>query len=218
MNAAELRALWQLSMRDFPLYAWGSGDFTGFAFTNDEHDPDSPVKPLPDRPHLRTLNDLYEQSQLLVLLKSRQLMVSWFFDSRILHECLSPGRRWLVCCRLEAAADHQLERMWTQYTHLPEHLRPPATRTECNIVIHHPEKDSRIQAAAQNTDAPVSYTFSGMWVDEATRTDNVRDLVAAGAPTVMGGGKLILTGTPVGKDPTFDLLADRNENGRRLEF
>lgn len=219
MDRRDLAGLWKLALRDFPVYAWGLGNFQGFAFTQDEHD-ESGVKHFPDRPHLRALNDLYEQSQMLVLLKSRQLMVSWFFDTRILHDCLKPGRRWLVACRMEDAANHQLSRMWLQYQHIPEFLRPPATRKESLISIHHENgADSLIHAAAQNTDAPVSYTFSGVWVDEATRTDRVRELVATAAPTTMAGGRLVLTGTPVGKDAVYDLLCDASANGgRRLEF
>lgn len=221
MDKRLLEALWRKAVKDFPFYAWGQNDFQGFAFTQDEHDEDNALKHLPDRESLRALNWLYENSDMLVMLKSRQLMCSWFFSSRILWECFQPGRRWLVCCRLEEAADHQLSRMWTQYQQIPDFLRPKATRKEANIVIHHPNgAESRIQAAAQNTDAPVSYTFTGVWIDEAPKTDRVQELVATAAPTTMAGGRLILTGTPVGKDPVYDLLCDKSitSNARRLEF
>lgn len=219
MNKRLYEALWHKAVKDFEFYAWGKGDFKGFAFTNDEHDEDS-LKHLPDRPHLRKLNEIYELSHMLVLLKSRQVMCSWYFSSRILWESFHPGKRWLVCCRLESAADHQLSRMWTQYQQIPDFLRPKATRKENHITIHHPGgADSHIQAAAQNTDAPVSFTFSGVWVDEAPKTDRVQELVATAAPTTMAGGRLILTGTPVGKDPIYDLLCDKSPSGsRRLEF
>lgn len=214
MDRRVLEALWKKSLRDFPLYAWGLEDFKGFAFTQDEHDHDNPIKPLPDRPHLRTLNDVYEDSQRLVLEKSRQLMVSWFFCSRILHDCFSPGRRWLVTCKKEEDADALLGRMWVQYQNIPEFLRPPAAKKEANLTIMHEGAESRIQAAAQNTDAPRSFTFSGIWIDEASFTDNIADLVTSAGPTAMAGGKIVLTTTPVGRDYVYGLLTDHG----RLEF
>lgn len=208
-DARVLKALWTEALHDFKVYAWGQDEYAGFAKTLDEHDPDDPIKPLPDRPHLRALNELYDHHQRLVLLKSRQMMVSWFFCTRILWEALHPGRRWLVCCRLEGAADALLERMWAQYNQIPESLRPPATRKETLITIQHGTGlESRIQAAAQNTDVARSFVFSGVWIDESAFTDNLADLVASCGPTTQGGGRLILSSTPNGREYSWNLLTD----------
>lgn len=212
-----LKALWREGLEEPEVYLWGKdlGDvrFRGFAFTMDEHDHDSPIKPLPDRPSLRLLNELWED-QRIACVKSRQMLVSWFCVSRILHDCYRPGRRWLVTCKKEEDADALLERMWVQHRNVPELVRPKAKRSYGKLVIAHDGAESRIQAAAQNSDDPRSYTFSGIWIDEASHTDNVADLVASSGPTTMAGGKLVLTTTPNGKDYVYQLITD----GGRLEL
>lgn len=209
MNKRLYEALWRKALKDFEFYAWGRGDFRGFAFTLDEHDAAEPLKHLPDRPQLRVVNEVYEQAQRLGVVKSRQLMVSWFFCTRFLWECFNPGRRFLVCCKREEDADALLARMWTQYEQIPQFLRPQAVRKEAHIIVKHPNGgESRIQAAAQNTDAARSFTFSAVWVDESAFTDNLADLVAGAGPTTMNGGKLVLTTTPNGREYTYNLITD----------
>jgi len=215
-----LRGLWTEAMQDREVYLWGKDlgthKFEGFAFTQDEHDDLHPVKHMPDRPHLRVASQLFDQSQKLICYKSRQLMLSWFFASIILHECLrTPGRRWLVSCKKEEDANELLLRMLLQYNQIPSFLPPKLKAKYCLLTIHHPNGvNSTIEAAAENADDPRSKTYSGIWVDESSFTVNLSELLAAAGPTTMGGGKLVLTSTPNGRDYGYELLTDKG----RLEF
>jgi hypothetical protein len=206
-------------MASLPVFCFGDDRQHGFVLTVDEHDEDNPVKPLPDRPHLRVLMDLWSDSQLLIIAKSRQVMVSWGCMSAIGWEVLHPGRQWAVCCRKFEDADALLERLWGVLQRIP--LTRQETNQRCRlwngtaierkqglITVWHEGAPSRVLALAEDSDAPRSRTFSGILIDEAAFTSNLDSLYAAAKPTTMAGGKLVLGSSPNGRGLFYDLLTD----------
>jgi hypothetical protein len=209
-----LDALWQRAMDDPVVFLFGDDRQAGLVTTVDEHDHAAPVKPLPNRPHLLGLTRLWEESHQLVIAKSRQMMVSWWGMAMIAWEVMHPGRRWAVTCRKFDDADALLERMWGILQRIPKQLRPPMVRKEGTITVMHPDAPSQVLAVAQDSDAPRSRTFSGIWVDEAAFTDDLNKLYAAAKPTVMSGGRLVMVSSPNGRGLFYDLLSDHG----RLEL
>ena len=206
-----LRVMWQRALADPEVYLFGDRMQRGFVKTVDEHDQANPVKPFPDRPHLRVLNQLWTQSQQLLIPKSRQLMVSWFCMARASWEIMHPGQQWAVTCKKFDDANSLLERCWLIIQNIPEPLRPKAIRKEGLIKIEHETAPSTLLALSQDSDSPRSRTFSGIILDEAAFTDNLDKLYTSARPTVQGGGKLIMVSTPNGRDLFYNLATD---NGR----
>lgn len=208
---ALLQAMWDRAMKDPHIFLFGDELQNSMVYTLDEHDADKPVKPLPDRPHLRVMTDLWVQSQKLIIAKSRQMMVSWHAMSMIVWAILRPGRQWGVACKKFEDADALLSRGWHIIEQLPLALRPKATRKEGLIRVEHDLASSQVMAFAQDSAAPRSRTFSGMLIDEGAFTDNLDKLYTASLPTVQAGGQLVIVSTPQGRGLFYDLISD---NGR----
>lgn len=214
--------MWKDNVKDPYTFLFGSPTKVGMVKTLDEHDQEQPIKFLPDRPHLRELTRLAEESPLLAIGKSRQLMVSWWGMAYLGWALQTPGRRLGVMCRKFELADILLDRMWgvQQRIPIPEkigktRIRPRAVRKEGVISVQHPGgADSICMALAQDSDAPRSLTFSKLWVDEAAFTDSLDAVLQAAMPTVMAGGQIILASSPNGRGEFYNILCDYG----RLEF
>lgn len=209
------------AVNSLPVYLFGDEHQNSLVRTMDEHDRESPIKPLPDRPHLRELTKLLETRDQLIVAKSRQMMVSWWAMACISHELLSPGRRWNVACRKFESADGLLDRCWGILERLPgaklgnqrielaflDNLR--LTRREGTITAHHGDKGySQVIASSQDSDTTRSKTFSGILIDEADFTDNLDELWRACKPTAMAGGKVLMVSSPNGRGRFYQLLTD----------
>lgn len=205
-----LSAIWTRSLEDPHRYLFGDDLQVGLVTTVDEHDVENPVKPFPDRPHLRTLTDLWLPSQQMAVGKSRQMMVSWWAMALVSWELWHPGRQWAVICRRFDDSDALLERCVGIMSRvaIPEGIRPKFVRKQGSIKVMHDSAPSQVLALAQDSDAPRSRTFSGMVVDEAAFTDNLEALYTAAKPTVMSGGKLVLVSSPNGRGLFHRLLTD----------
>lgn len=209
-----MQHLWQRALADLEVFCFGDDKQAGMCFTLDEHDAANPVKRLPDRPHLRMMSELWQQSQQLEVAKSRQMMLSWFVLAAIAWEVLHPGRRWLVVCKKFESADRLLDRIWHVLQNIPAPLRPKMDRKQGSITIHHGLAKSYVTACAQDSDDPRSMTYSGIFVDEGAFTDHLEDLFAAAKPTTMAGGKLAIVSSPNGRGFFYHILSD----GGRLAF
>lgn len=209
--------IWDKSMEDLPTFLWGiPGVSKGLVFTMNEHASltESPKQRFPDRPYLRTLVDAWTQEELLLILKSRQMLVTWVFAAAYVWRCLHEGRRVLAVCKKESAADANLERMWYIFNQLPDPFKPKATRKQALITFEHRDGNSSIQAASQTTDDARQFTFSDIWVDEAAFTPNFAEIHGASMATIKGGGRFLATSTPNGKEHMFKLAVD----GGRILF
>ena len=206
--------IWKKALDNAEVFLFGDRDQKSFTLTVDEHDGDTPVKHLPDRPHLRLIARLWQENQQLVLAKSRQMMVSWVCMALIVWEIMHPGRQWAVTCKKFEDADALLERAWRIIENIPKAFKPKVVRKQGVIRVEHPEAPSQVLALAQDSDAPRSRTFTGILIDEAAFTDNLEELYTAAKPTVMAGGKVILVSSPNGRGYMYELLTDSG----RLEF
>lgn len=209
LRAKALERHWARALGSLEIFIWGEGKLPGFCWTVDEADQnDNPRKRMPDRPMLRTLAQLYLNNKKLDIMKSRQLMVTWFMCCAVLHMALSPGKRILVFTKQEKGSSKNLDRIWEIYNYLPAALRPKAKYANGVIEIDHPVAKSYIQAAVKNTNDPRQDTLSMIWIDESAFAPETLGLLGAALPTVAKGGRLVLTSTPNGREITYLILTD----------
>lgn len=152
--------------------------------TKDEGDSDHPYKPFPAKPHLfRLTRDLFGEQKVVLVDKSRQLMVSTICCLLMLHTILF--RRGRVCFiskqKRELAEMLMRDKIAGPYERLPQWVRDalPLEINKSQIVAT--RTDSRINAVAQN--AAVG-EFRGnrasiVLVDEAAFQDFFPDMIGA---------------------------------------
>lgn len=208
-----LKRIWNKGLKDPHFFLFGNDKLHGFVWTINEHAKmeESPKQRLPDKAYLREVVDLWQDNRLLLIFKSRQMMITWLFCALYIWKCLHPGKRVLHVCKKEEDAIANLERMWAIYTFLPEKLKPRAEKKSNRITIHHKDGDSYIQAASQTTNDARQFTFSDVWCDEMAFSPNIDEIHAAAIPTIQGGGSFVGTSTPNGREYMFTLATD---NGR----
>lgn len=92
-----------------------------FVITQDEHDADSPFKALPlaDKPYLLRAAQEWYENPLIVIAKSRQVMVTWLFCACFLWDALfRKGRLNILVSKKEEDADKLLTRIKGIYSRL----------------------------------------------------------------------------------------------------
>lgn len=181
----------------------------GWAKTKDEHDIASPYKPLPDKDYLRLFAYAWVHEPLLVVPKSRQMMVTWLFV------CIAS---WMVTfqnaqligfqSKKEGDADALLERVQTVLKGLPRDRFYVPTISKKYAELSVKERDSKIVAMSENPEGPRSHTFSWFFSDETAFQEYAEDAIRAVLPTVRGGARLTLVSTSNGEDYFHDVITE----------
>lgn len=139
-----------------------------------------------------------ETERLVIILKARQLGMTWLVVGRALWLMLfRPAATVLLFSQRDDEAMHLLGfRLTGMYHRLPawQHTRSVVVRNS-----HEFRLSNGSAALAFPTTGGRSYTATLAIVDEADHTDNLDDLLDAVKPTIDGGGSLILLST-VDKD------------------
>ena len=153
-------------------------------FTKDEGDGDHPYKPFPAKPHLfRLTRDLFADEKVVLVDKSRQMMVSTLCCLLLLHLILfRRGRNCFISKQKRELAEMLMrDKIAGPYERLPVWVRDalPLEINKSQIVAT--RTDSRISAVAQN--AAVG-EFRGnrasiVLVDEAAFQEYFREMVGA---------------------------------------
>lgn len=185
-------------MRDPRYWLWGDGiRHTGYVYTLDPHDKERPIKHLPRKPHLEYLVDAFLESRLLLVPKSRQVMVSWIFAALFLWDTqFHTGRYTYFQSRKEEDSDtlvreragfilrHEPIFLW------PEKFNPNKDISYCSIrfdSIH-----SQLKGIPEGGDQIRSKVPSGVFCDEAAFQPQFRESVEALRPCIEGGGRLVV--------------------------
>ena len=134
-----------------------------------------------------------EQHRLTVILKARQLGLSWLVVGWALWLMLfQPAATVLFFSKRDQEAVHLLAfRLRGMLDRLPDWLRPALTADN----DHNIELANGSVGLAFPTTGGRSYTASLVVVDEADFADNLDTLLAAVKPTIDAGGRLILLST-----------------------
>jgi len=122
-------------------------------YTKDEGDTEHPFKPFPAKPHLyRLTKDLMGDARVVMVDKSRQMMVSTLCCLLILHHILFRRGRLVFISKQKRELAEMLmrDKMVGPYERMPEWVRValPLEMTKSQVVAT--RTDSRVNAVAQN--------------------------------------------------------------------
>lgn len=165
--------------------------------TIDEHDPISPVKLFPDKPYIAPLVKIYEEEQIINVEKSRQIMASWLFGCLGLHEAqFFDYRLVLIISKKQEDAFKLVQRVRNVYAFQPQWLKnlcpidkPIKDQPQGHLMF---KNGSHLMGLPQGADQVRSHTASLILVDEAAFQDELEQTLEACAPSIFGGGKLVV--------------------------
>jgi len=189
-------------------------------FTQDEVDQYAPVKPAPvHRPYIKTITRAWQESDKLIVDKSRRMWISWIMLALHLHLSFTNTNRrvGIVSKKFEDSCAH-LKNMKFIYDRIPEDVWPASLRPalrEKEGFIYFDAIESVVHAVAQGPDQARQYGFSALFFDEMDFWPEAEATYGAAKPTLQGGGKITIVTTHnwqvVGKDESFykKLLTDQ---------
>jgi Terminase large subunit, T4likevirus-type, N-terminal len=164
-----------------------------------------PFKLWPDQ---ITLARRLPAERLLVILKARQLGISWLVCAYVLHLCLfHPGKVALLFSQGQDEANELLRRIAVLYDRLPAGLKavgPALKRSNTSELAW--ANGSRIESLPATQRAGRSFTASLVVMDEAAHMQWGARLYAAAKPTMDDGGQLIVLSTANGAGGFFHTL------------
>lgn len=180
-----------------------------YCYTLDPHDKENPIKLMPNKEYLRYLVQSWLAEDLVLLVKSRQMMATWLFVALHLWEAMTKqGRVIFFVSKKEADAGFDsplslLSRAWFIYERLPEELKSYGHKTLSPPKIVFPRLNSVIHGMSQDSDGLRTYTASNIFADELAFQERSEESYAAMKPTIDGGGKFVGVSTPNGKRNLF---------------
>jgi len=159
-------------------------------FTRDEHDKNNPVKRFPDKEYLRYICDLWYKTPLLLIPKSRQMLITWLISACYLWDTqFGENRLNFFQSKKEEDADRIVQRAWFIYNRQEEWIKKmfPAEYRYCHLVF--PRGGSEIWGVPQGGDQIRSHTASGIFSDEMAFQPDAEDAYTGSLPTIKGGGR-----------------------------
>lgn len=165
----------------------------GKIFTLDQTDFKNPVKPFPVKPHLEHLTQVWQEHQLLLVPKSRRMMMSWLMC--YLHLWMAmfhPGRSVFIVSDKEQKSDELVRRCEFMYDNIPDGtiLKPQMRAKYCSLEF--PGLDSYIMGLPSGAAQLRQYTASALLFDEFAFWGDAMETLGAARPTIEGGGRLTI--------------------------
>jgi hypothetical protein len=169
------------------------------------------VSPFPiHKEYIKRLLALANNTNLLAIYKSRQMLVTWSMCVIVLHDFLfNPGSYTGIISIKEEHAGKVVMRVKTLYDYMPAHWKaflpePVWYRAKKGIIVRgvlqHPNKkpESIVQAYPSGEEQVRMETFSTIYWDEVGAAPDIDARLTYGAlkPTLDGGGRLIMSSTP----------------------
>lgn len=183
-------------------YYW----LTTYAYTIDQHDQLFPIKRFPDKEYVKHYVDCWFKYELLLCLKSRQIMASWISMALLLWEIqFRKGRFCFAQSKKEDDADSLIERAYFIYQNQPKWIRRKEMKyTYCRLRC--PDNASVIMGIPQGGDQIRMHTASRVFLDEMAFQDEAEKSLVASKPTIDGGGAFV--GISTAEPSFFQTLVD----------
>lgn len=164
-------------------------------------------EPFPDLPHIKYLINLYQRDNMIMVAKSRQMMVTWTFCALLLWQAMfHPAQLCVIqCLREENADDHVKNKIYYMWKNLPQWLKEekPARYIYCHFIMEDGSQ-SMIKGLQQGGNAIRQFTASVVLSDEMAFQPEAEDAFSASIPATMGSGdkrgKYIGVSTPYGEN------------------
>ncbi len=165
-----------------------------------------------DKPHLTELATHFLNEPLLLIEKSRQMMVTWIFVACHLWDAMfHEGRRIFFQSKKEHDANHLVDRAKFIYKRLPEvmKLKHPANEPMAYLKLEFGKQNSIIQGTPQGSNILRQYTASRVFSDEMAFQEKAEEAYIAAKPTLTGGGSFIGVSSPNFKEFFYLLKSDQ---------
>lgn len=198
-DEATFRARWELA-------SWHPLNFQRwFVFTCDQHDVVTPIKRWCwELPYIQILTELWLHNPLLVLIKSRQMRMTWLFVILYLWDWLFHDGRLIMfqskreedAIGDEVAGDGLLGRAKFIMNHLPGRSFLVPDYLPLGHKMTRPSGSSTIWAIPQGASIIRQRTASGILSDESSFQPEAGDSYTAARPTIRGGGRYSAITTP----------------------
>lgn len=163
--------------------------------TKNEHGDDAPYEAFPDKAFLLGVIRTWEEvasrktNRLLLIPKSRQMMVSWIAMTMALWTGMTRQAQLIIVqSKKELDAKNLLDRAFGIWTRLPPTVRElvPCIPGHCHLDF--PASDSRILGIPEGGDQIRSNTASLLICDEAAFQPSFLEAYTAAQPSLNGGG------------------------------
>ena len=146
------------------------------------------------RPVIRT----FDEQQRVIVLKARQLGISWCADAYGLWLCTAnKGQTVLIISKGLEESKEELARVKFMHSRLPPELKLRKGSDRADR-LEFPDMDSRIISLPATEDAGTGYTATLVIVQELAKIENAEGVMTAVPPTLSGGGKLFVIFTAKG--------------------
>lgn len=155
-------------------------------------------------PAQRSALDTIQREPQVIILKARQLGISWLCIAYALWLCLFHANKLvMVFSKDQDSANEMIRRAKGIYNRL---ARKPVALTVDNVTTLGWLNGSRIKSFAATEDAGSSYTASLTIIDEFAKMRYADDLYTSVKPTIADGGKMIILSTARGEGNPFHKL------------
>lgn len=188
--------------------------------TLDENEPNPALKlakPFPGFPYLEGIARQFDEHRFNIVLKPRQMFVSWLCIAYALHQVLwNPGTRWLVVSKREKDAWSLKRRADVILANLPPELSALLDhRAEDNMGNIEFVGGSAIHFLPATPGIGRTWTASGVILDEYAFAPTAQEMLTSLQPTLAGGcGQCIIASTPNGLGNEFHAIwANAEERG-----
>ena len=205
-------------------YHW----LTHWARTLDSHDNANPIKPFPEKDYLRVITKVWLENKLLLLPKSRQMMISWVIVALYLWDTqFHIAKLTFFQSKREDDADDLVRRAKFIYDQEPNFLKryhdgtrwiplranpqvPQGRHIFCKLQF--PDIHSEIRGIPQGGDIIRMQTSSGIMADEMAFQPEAEAAYTAAKPTLSAQGRF--TGVSTAEDNSFfeDMVFDKIES------
>lgn len=179
----------------------------------DAHALNNPIHGLPKFEYLWELAPLWEEEEILVVAKSRQMTISWFFAACHTWDVgFHEARQDFYISEKLLKAHDLVNRSGFIYRKLPEFMRervhiPKGDKYDCSAFaqLDVPDMGSFITGLGQGITQLNQYTVSRILFDEAALQADLAGTYGEAYPAITGGGRMAANSTPRGND-FFKLL------------
>lgn len=162
-------------------------------------------------PAQRDLLAELQSNRQLIILKARQLGITWIVIVYVLWLCIFHANKTIiVISKDQDAAAEVIRRAKGVFNRLRD---KPVLLTVDNVGEAAWSNGSRIKAFASTSDAGSSYTGSMVILDELAKNRNAEDIYTAVKPTIDDGGAVVLLSTARGQDNLFHRLWTKAREG-----
>lgn len=154
------------------------------------------------------INDLLSERRLIIL-KARQLGITWLVIAYVIWLCLYHDSKTVIIISKDGdAAREVIKRARGVYNRLAD---KPHALTISNTEEIAFTNGSRLKAFASSSDAGSSFTASLLILDEFAKNPRADDIYTAAKPTIDDNGAVIVLSTAKGEDNVFARLWHRAE-------